>query len=193
MGRRRQPEIRQQLLDECTSYLLEHGLPLVSLRPLADAVGTSPRMLIYHFGTKDRLVRQALLQARQQQRKLVGEALRHRPGQRYADTLTQAWSALTTDQARRYVRLFSAVYALPPEHLPWPDLHVTAVQDWLPLIESGLRADGHPRPQAMATLVLAVVRGLLMDDRATSDGRRSDAAYREFIDLLTYATAAASR
>lgn len=36
--------------------MLEHGLIGLSLRPLAAALGTSDRMLIYHFGSKDELV-----------------------------------------------------------------------------------------------------------------------------------------
>ncbi|HYG95193.1 MAG TPA: TetR/AcrR family transcriptional regulator [Nocardioides sp.] len=39
-----------------TDYVLEHGLITLSLRPLGAALGTSDRMLLYHFGTKDHLV-----------------------------------------------------------------------------------------------------------------------------------------
>ena len=59
MGRQRQPQIRQRLLDACTDYALEHGLP-DRLGPLAAAAGTSSRMLIYHFETRDGLLREIL-------------------------------------------------------------------------------------------------------------------------------------
>jgi AcrR family transcriptional regulator len=52
--------------DACTDYALEHGLP-DRLGPLATAAGTSNRMLIYHFGTRDGLLREVLGQARQRQ------------------------------------------------------------------------------------------------------------------------------
>ena len=55
MGRRPQPEIRERLLDACTSYALECGLP-DRMGPLAAAAGTSTRMLVYHFGTRDQLL-----------------------------------------------------------------------------------------------------------------------------------------
>lgn len=42
-------------------YLLENGLNAASLRPLAKAAGTSDRMLIYHFGSKDALLDEVLL------------------------------------------------------------------------------------------------------------------------------------
>lgn len=47
---------REELLDQVTDHVLEHGLVGLTLRPLAAAIGTSDRMLIYHFGTRDDLV-----------------------------------------------------------------------------------------------------------------------------------------
>ncbi|GHJ57605.1 TetR family transcriptional regulator [Nocardioides sp. OK12] len=47
---------REQLLDEVTDHVLEHGLIGLTLRPVAAAIGTSDRMLIYHFENRDALV-----------------------------------------------------------------------------------------------------------------------------------------
>ncbi len=47
---------RQELLDAATEHVLGHGLIGLTLRPLAAAIGTSDRMLVYHFGTRDALV-----------------------------------------------------------------------------------------------------------------------------------------
>ncbi|MBZ5741346.1 TetR family transcriptional regulator [Nocardioides mangrovi] len=47
---------RDELLDEVTDHVLAHGLIGLTLRPLAAAIGTSDRMLIYHFGNRDALV-----------------------------------------------------------------------------------------------------------------------------------------
>lgn len=47
---------REDLLEQATDYVLEHGLIGLSLRPLAAAIGTSDRMLIYHFRNRDALV-----------------------------------------------------------------------------------------------------------------------------------------
>lgn len=48
---------KQELLDAALAYLLEHGVANASLRPLAEALGTSPRMLIFHFKSKEGLLR----------------------------------------------------------------------------------------------------------------------------------------
>lgn len=47
---------RQVWLDGMAQHVLIHGLTHASLRPLAAAVGTSDRMLIYHFGSKDGVI-----------------------------------------------------------------------------------------------------------------------------------------
>jgi AcrR family transcriptional regulator len=47
---------RAELLDGATLWAFEHGLGPLSLRPLAAALGTSDRMLLYYFGSKEQLV-----------------------------------------------------------------------------------------------------------------------------------------
>lgn len=47
---------RAELLDAATDHVLGHGLIGLTLRPLAAAIGTSDRMLVYHFGSRDQLV-----------------------------------------------------------------------------------------------------------------------------------------
>lgn len=50
------PMSKESLLPLLTAHVLDHGLGQASLRPLAKAAGTSDRMLIYHFGTKEKLI-----------------------------------------------------------------------------------------------------------------------------------------
>lgn len=47
---------REQLLDQVTDHVLARGLIGLTLRPVAAAIGTSDRMLIYHFHSRDALV-----------------------------------------------------------------------------------------------------------------------------------------
>ena len=55
---------REQLLQKCLRYFLKHGVANLSLRPLADAVGTSARMLVHHFGSKEGLITAVMEQVR---------------------------------------------------------------------------------------------------------------------------------
>ncbi|GAA2128541.1 TetR/AcrR family transcriptional regulator [Nocardioides bigeumensis] len=47
---------REELLAAVTDHVLHEGLIGLTLRPLAAAIGTSDRMLLYHFDNRDALV-----------------------------------------------------------------------------------------------------------------------------------------
>jgi len=51
---------KQALLADLAQHVLKNGLNNASLRPMAKAAGTSDRMLIYHFGSKDALISELL-------------------------------------------------------------------------------------------------------------------------------------
>lgn len=179
MGRHAQPEIKQRILDACTDHALEHGLP-DRLEPLATVSGTSARMLIYHFGGRDPLLRAVLAHARRRQLDSFGELLRARPDEPYPVTLQRAWTTMTGPDARPYLRMFGSLHHGAHQQL-WPDFRRRATTDWLPPLEQGLRSIGRPE---LATLVLAVIRGLLTDLDATGDAARTDRAFRQFLTTV---------
>jgi AcrR family transcriptional regulator len=182
MGRHRQPEIRQRLLEACTDYALEHGLP-DRLEPLATAANTSSRMLIYHFGTRDGLLREVLRQARRRQVDAFTDLIRVRPDEPYTVTLARAWSAISGPAGAPYLRIFTRLHDAAGEPL-WPGFRRTATTDWLAPLEDGMRSLGRPE---LATVVLAVIRGLLMDLAATGDAARTHQAFDDFLATIANA------
>ncbi|HEX7462804.1 MAG TPA: TetR/AcrR family transcriptional regulator [Dermatophilaceae bacterium] len=181
MGRRPQPEIKRRLLDACTDHALTHGLP-ERIEPLASASGTSDRMLIYHFGTRDALLRAVLQHARQRQLDTFGELLRVRPEEPYTATLHRAWTTMTGPDGQPYLRMFGQLRESAEQQL-WPDFRRIATTDWLGPLEDGLRSIGRPD---LATLVLAVIRGLLMDLDASADATRTDQAFYDFLRAVEH-------
>jgi AcrR family transcriptional regulator len=179
MGRRPQPQIREQLLDACTDHALAHGLP-DRLEPLVAATGTSARMLIYHFGSRDGLLRAVLQHARQRQLDTFGDLLRGRSDEPYILTLERAWKVIAGADGRPYLRVFNTLRENAEQQL-WPGFRRTATTDWLEPLEDGLRSLGRPE---LATLVLAVIRGLLIDLDATGDTARTERAFRDFLGAL---------
>jgi AcrR family transcriptional regulator len=178
---------RAALLDAATDHLLAHGLSGVSLRDLAEATGASSRMLVHHFGSKERLVAGALAAARRRQLAAFEDRLRARPGQPYPAVLADAWRWLGSDEAQPYLRLFGELHALARQPAsPYADFAQRSVLDWLPVLEDGFLADGADPVDARrsATLTLAVIRGLLMDLHALDDTERVDAAHDLFVELL---------
>lgn len=179
MGRTAQPEIKTELLDACTDFALEHGLP-DRLEPFTEATGVSHRMLLYHFGTRDGLLRAVLERARDRQLNTWRELFRSRPETPYTEVLTQAWKAMTGPGGQPYLQMFGQLRQSSEQRL-WPGFRRLATTDWLTSLEEALSSIGRPE---LATLVLAVIRGLLTDLEATSDIDRADAAFEDFIEML---------
>jgi len=176
VGRQRQPEIRRRLLHACTDHALAHGLP-DRLAPLAAAVGVSSRMLVYHFGTKETLQREILRQARARQVETFTALLGVRPGEPYFRTLDRAWLSLSGAAGRPYLAMFGRLREDAAQQW-WPDFRREATTAWLDPLEQGLRSVGRPE---LATVVLAVIRGLIMDLEATGDTGRIDRAFADFV------------
>jgi AcrR family transcriptional regulator len=137
-------------------------------------------MLIYHFGTRDGLLREILGQARQGQVEAFTDLIRLRPEEAYPVTLARAWSAISGPPGEPYLRMFTRLHDAAGEPL-WPGFRRTATTDWLAPLEDGLRSLGRPE---LATVVLAVIRGLLMDLDATGDTARTNQAFDDFLTTI---------
>lgn len=86
---------REQLLDAVTDHVLEHGLIGLTLRPVAAAIGTSDRMLIYHFTSRDALVSAVVDRASERAIAIV-DSLPGGPDVRTA--VNELWAAYQTPQ-----------------------------------------------------------------------------------------------
>jgi len=180
VGRPRQPQIRERLLEACTDYSFERGLP-DGLEPLAAATGTSSRMLIYHFGSRDGLLRAILGRARKRQLEAFTDLIRLRTDEPYPVTLGRAWAAISGPEGAPYLRMFTRLHETAGEPL-WPGFRRSATTDWLAPLEEGMRSLGRSE---LATVVLAVIRGLLMDLDATGDVARTDQAFADFLAAIS--------
>ncbi|MFF7247217.1 TetR/AcrR family transcriptional regulator [Embleya sp. NPDC008237] len=171
---------RDELLAASVAYVAEHGLAELSLRPLAQAIGSSPRVLLYLFGAKEGLIREILDVGRAEQLALVERADGH-PGTA-RETLDLLWTWLIAPERRGALRLFFDGYVRScdgPDG-PWSDFAGKSLDDWLPPLRRVLAE--HPVPP---TLVLAVLRGLLLDHLAgttTAHRRRVQSAWTAFLD-----------
>jgi AcrR family transcriptional regulator len=188
MARPRNETRRSELRAGARDYLLRVGVSAADLGEMARELGTSARMLVHYFGSKDELIAAAVDEARAQQRDLFRDWFEARDDRTVADLLRSLWDLLQTPQLQPYLRLFSEVHALTvqqPGRFPgfstW-----AAVHDWLPRLEQALRQGGagDDEARALATLVLAVQRGLLLDAHGTGEHQRVEAAHHALIRLL---------
>jgi AcrR family transcriptional regulator len=183
---------RHATVQRAADHLLDRGLIAVSLRDLAAAVGVSPRMLVHYFGSREELVSRALREARSRQRAAFEARLAPQGGRLYVKVVSDAWRWFGTDEAQPYLRLFGQLHALAgaPDS-PHAEFLRESVLDWLPTIEEGFAADGVDPVTArdLATLTVAVIRGLLQDLAATGDYQRVSAAFDRYTVLLQPARA----
>lgn len=170
---------RPELVAAATRYVLDHGVSDLTLRPLASAMGVTIATVVRQFGSKEALVEEIsrainedLLTTLREDPELIGL-----PPVQTLRTLWRRW--LDPSQGRQF-RLLFELYGLAlrhPEQYRW--FTESIVADWLPQIEAPLIGDGVDPDIArqLATLVLAVLRGLHLDLVATGDLDRVDAAF----------------
>lgn len=186
MGRTKQPQTRQALLEQAAQYVLEHGLQDLALRPLAQALGTNARMLIYHFGSREHLITQVLtLAVSRQQAAMQDLAAQQRFGG-VGELLEAFWERLTAPQSRAFLRLLFEVDVLGfSGHPVYAGFAKGALEGWIGFIEGLLeRILGQGDYRSLATNIVAGFNGLVLDLLATGDEGRVQQAFRAFVATL---------
>jgi AcrR family transcriptional regulator len=162
-----------------------HGLGELSLRELAAAIGTSHRMLIYHFGSKEGLL-VAVVQAVEAEQRAFLAALAADPAIGAAEAMRIMWRRLADPSLWPSERLFFEIYGQALQHRPGTEGFLDRVtEDWVALAaEYSVRLGGEPKTaRADARLSVAVGRGLLLDLLATGDRAATEEAFERFIEL----------
>jgi AcrR family transcriptional regulator len=179
---------RDQLLEASYQWVLQHGLADMSLRPLAEAVGSSPRVLLFLFGSKDDLIRALLVRARRDELILLDRLRAGSDTPDLAGAAAQVWQWLAAPEHRDLLRLWCEGYAcsLINRGGPWAGFASQTVTDWLDLLAQFQPAESRSTEEAAAqrTYVLAVLRGAMLDLLATGDISRTSASITHLASRL---------
>src|SRR3954453_9574443 len=95
---------RDELSRRVVVDVAANGLGDRSLRDLAAAVGTSHRMLLYHFGSRDGLVAAVVDLVEADQRLAMAELAREATDP--ADLIRRLWRRVSAPEVLPFVRLF---------------------------------------------------------------------------------------
>jgi AcrR family transcriptional regulator len=179
---------KRELLNAAYGFALTNGLADFALRPMAKAIGTSPRVLLFLFGSKDGLTRALLARARQDELAALA-ALQASQGQTgLAGTGREIWAWLVAPSHRALLSLWLEGYArsLLGEPGPWERFAAETVDDWLALLASRQPANRRrsKHGEADRTVLLAVLRGAMLDVLATGDADRVTRAVERYLDSL---------
>ena len=177
-----------ELLERAYAYVLQHGLTSLSLRPLAHAIGSSPRVLLFLFGSKEGLVQALLARARTAQLEVLNQTPPTGSVEDFASVVRGVWQWLLDKQHRRMLALWLETYAqsLVEPSGPSADFARRTVDDWLELLAARQPAPLR-RSRAGATergLALAVLRGALLDLLATGDEERTTGIVEAYLSRL---------
>ena len=177
---------KEKLLEAVTDVALAGGIADRSLRAIAEAAGTSHRMLIHHFGSRERLLVDVIRAVEARQRgaltELVAESTEV-PG----DLADRFWRHLRSPELAAQERLFFEVYGQALQGRQWAKpLLEGVVENWVGPVAAMLEAEGIGTDTArtVARLYVAVGRGLLLDVLATGDGHEVDTAMQYFSEML---------
>ena len=130
---------RDALLRRCIDALARTGFSDLSLREIAQSVGTSHRMLIYHFGSRDGLLAAVVNAIEAEQRTALAELSASN-----ADLIEISrafWQRISDPSLAPAERLFFEVYAHALRGRPWTDtFRSTVIAAWESTLSSCSRA-----------------------------------------------------
>jgi AcrR family transcriptional regulator len=179
------PDPRQRLLDAAIDYVAGHGMTDLSLRRLAGELGTSHRMLIHHFGSKEGLWVAIVREVESRQRAAIPDLVPD-PSASFAEATRAWWRHISDPSLWPNERLFFEVYGQGLHgRSPAVELLDGIVDSWVePVAAMAVQAGLAPEVAVpFARLGVAVTRGLLLDLLATGDRDAVDAAMEHWIAL----------
>lgn len=170
-----------ELLEQIIEIIRRTGLAGFSLDMLAAELGTSSRMLVYYFGSKDELLGRIVYRVRED----TVTAFESHPADSIFDAIDMWWSryrANLTDM-QFFFHLATRSFEEPDK---FREFSSTAVEQWTSFFYRSVRRDTKTAKEAraIARLTLATVRGLTVDLLITADERRVEEALSEFKSLL---------
>lgn len=168
---------KDDLLKKMGQHVLENGLSTASLRPLAKAAGTSDRMLIYHFGTKEALIGEVLQFLAEEFARHLEDGLPNATYTSNQSLLTDIISVLRNETFAPYIRIWLDIVASASfDNRAFRETGHNVILFFISWIESRVPS-GTPDPRATATLMLTLLEGThAMDAVGQSD--IADAAAR---------------
>jgi len=167
-------------------HVAEHGVGDLSLRGLAAALGSSHRMLIYHFGSREGLLIEVIRAVEAQQRAGLEQLLQD-PESTPEETMRRMWRRIADPALWPNERLFFEIYAQALQGSTYALPLLDGIVDfWVEPLTALAVAQGRPEAEARteARLGVAVTRGLLLDLLATRDRDAVDAAMERYIAAL---------
>lgn len=170
-------DARSQLLERIVDEVATGGLRDRSMREIAAAVGSSHRMLLYHFGTRDGLVAAIVEAVEESQRQLLRDLAADADD--VPSLILGLWRQVSSPEVRPFVRLFFDTVAATAGSRAGD--HLTA--PWLDDSREIGRLLGVEVDPVDVRVGVAVTRGLLVDVLVSDQVEPATAALHRFVEM----------
>jgi AcrR family transcriptional regulator len=175
------PDSRADLLARVMEFAQRGGLADRSLREIATGAGTSHRMLLYHFGSREGLLAAVVGAMEAQQRAAMTALVDSGAATTPAEFMRGIWQQVSRPEVRPFVRLFFEVVALATREGQSMDRSLTS--PWLTDAAAAAERLGIDPDPAALRLGVAVSRGLLLDLLAGATHEEVTAAHELFVGM----------
>ncbi len=166
---------RDELLDRVLAEVLVGGITDRSLREIATAIGSSHRMLLYHFGTREALVEAVVERVEADQRAVLADlAVTHTDP---AELVRALWRQVTRPDVLPFARLFVETVSFRATR-PGRD---GLTEPWLDATRPVAEQLGLGFDAADVRLGVAVTRGLLVDVLVTGEVEAATESLERFL------------
>lgn len=185
MNRPKDIETRTRLLALATEYVVCNGVSQLSLRPMAEAMGTSARMLLHHFGSKDALIQAVLSELEQSFISRAEQSFASNKS--VSETIMELWqltSSLDMEQALR------AMFEVWGEGLIFPDHYESylnsMVSPWVVLLQRQIQRQNIEQGDAkiLATLIMGNFVGLQLVRLTEGDDQTTTQAIKKMLSYI---------
>lgn len=180
MSRPIEPQKKQELLEQCLSAAIEQGVLDVSINAIAQRIGTSGRMLVYHFGSKQELDRQmiSLLEIRLREKLWSFHSVAVE-GDASITPLLAMWQHLTSPEMNGLLKLTMELHQRAIQgDLETKDFLERESQQWVDSL-SILTND-----RAISLVLFYLFQGSILDFLTTGNSQRGQAAITAFLRTI---------
>ncbi|MFD9949543.1 TetR/AcrR family transcriptional regulator [Nonomuraea sp. NPDC059023] len=185
MARTPDPQRRSELLDQIVDYLAEHGLSTLSMRPLAEHLGKSTRVLTHHFSDKEELLSATMRRLDERHRAWLRSLPGWEGGDSVGTIVRRTWDWQLREENLPVARLIHEIEGLVAGgrlagHVP------ELLSDRSAFVAGLLRERGVPEKDArrISTLVNSAYTGLQLDFLTTGERERVEGALDQLTTML---------
>ncbi|MBD8484384.1 TetR/AcrR family transcriptional regulator [Frigoribacterium sp. CFBP 8759] len=186
MPRKPDPTRKPELLGQILEHLRGRSLATVSFRTLAEALGVSTYVFVYHFGNRAELIAEIVRAVVARNDALLSVAVSELDREAFGKHLTKVWHEVTTERGRDLHRLELEAALLETVAGEVGGTARGAVGRWVDHVAGWVSANGVAPAEAKvaARVFVDALFGLQYDAIVSGDGRRASAAYKHAVETL---------